>query len=157
MVYTVSLASQLEEHHISALDFDGRSYNVTVGIENDGIEFVGHIWFTDEAWEDEGIRDHGAIPGKSAEQVLQHARALSDHDLTLRFRRAQVDQRRFHGLRKLTEQVLDRIRHLNKVSTSMRAGLLEVDEAASEIDATERQLHEMIDQLRHFAGVTNRD
>ncbi len=154
LVDTVSLASQLEEHHVTTIEVDGRSYDVTVGIENDGIEFVGHIWFSDDEWDDEGIRDQGAIPGKSASEVAQAARSLSAHDLSLRFRRAQTDQRRYHGLRKLTEQVLDRIRHLNKVSTSMRAGLLEVDEAASEIDATERQLHDMIDQLRHYAGVT---
>lgn len=150
----MSLASQLEEHHVGTIDVDGRTYNVTVKVENDGVEYVGHVWFSDDAWEDDGMRDHGAIPGRSSEEVVRHAHELSDHDLTLRFRRAQTDQRRHHGLRKLTEQVLERIRHLNRVATSMRAGLLEVEDAASEIDATEQQLHEMIDQLRHYAGVS---
>jgi hypothetical protein len=36
----------------------------------------------------------------------------------------------------------------------MRAGLLDVDEAAAEIDETERRLHATVGQLRHFAGVT---
>jgi hypothetical protein len=35
----------------------------------------------------------------------------------------------------------------------MRAGLLDVQEAAGEIDSTERRLHEMVGQLRLFAGV----
>jgi hypothetical protein len=141
------------EVHVATLELEGRTYNVTVEVENDGVEYVGHLWFTDDAWEDEGMRDHGAIPGRSSEDVATAARGLSVHDLSLRFRRAQADQRRFHGLRRLTEQVLEHIRHLNKVATSMRAGLLEVDEAATEIDATEQALHDMIAQLRHYAGV----
>lgn len=144
---------QSEEVHIATCEIDERLYSVAVSIENDGVEHVGHLWFTDEEWDDEGVRDHGAIPGKSTEEVLQHARALSTTDLTLRFRRAQADQRRNHGLRRLTEQVLENIRYLHKVATSMRAGLLEVDDAAAEIESTEVRLHEMIDQMRQFAGI----
>ena len=42
---------------------------------------------------------------------------------------------------------------LNQVAISMRAGLLDVDGAAQEIDLTEKQLHELIDRLRSYAGV----
>lgn len=149
----MSSVGEKEELHVTTLEVDGRNYNVTVEIENDGVEHVGHLWFTDEEWEDEGTRDHGAIPGKSSKEVHAHATALSAGELTLRFQRALVDQRRYHGLRKLTEDVLENIRHLNKVATSMRAGLLAVDDAAEEIDATEKRLHSMVDQLRHYAGV----
>jgi hypothetical protein len=149
----MTLVGEKEELFVGTVELDGRGYNVNVSVENDGVEHVGFLWFSDTEWDDEGVRDHGAIPGRSAEEVLQLARGLSETDLALRFRRAQADQRRYHGLRKLTEQVLDHIRHLNKVATSMRAGLLDVNEAAREIDSTEKQLHTMIDQLRHFAGV----
>jgi len=144
---------QVEELHLTALDIGGRSYNVTVSVEHDGIEHVGHLWFTDAEWEDGGLRDQGAIPGRSPEEVLQQSRKLSDQDLLLRFERAQAAQRRFHGLRSLTVQVLEAICYLTKVATSMRAGLLAVEEAAEEIDETEKRLHSMIDQLRHYAGV----
>jgi hypothetical protein len=144
---------EIEEHHVTAIDVDGRSYNVTVSVENDGIEHVGHLWFSDSEWEDGGVRDHGAIPGRSADEILEQARALSERDLMRRFERARNEQRRFHGLRKLTEQVLEHIKYLNKVAVSMRAGLLAVEEAATEIDETEKKLHGMIDQLRHYAGV----
>ncbi len=50
--------------------------------------------------------------------------------------------------------MLNSIRYLNKVATSMRAGLLDVDEAAAEIDETEKKLHAMVGQLRHYAGVS---
>ena len=35
----------------------------------------------------------------------------------------------------------------------MRAGLLDADGAAQEIDLTEKQLHGLIDRLSEFAGV----
>lgn len=144
---------EIEELHVTAIDVDGHSYNVTVAVENDGIEHVGHLWFSDAEWEDRGMRDHGTIPGQTPDAVLQYARGLSDRDLMRRFERARSEQRRFHGLRKLTEQVLEHIKYLNKVAVSMRAGLLAVEEAATEIDETEKTLHGMIDQLRHYAGV----
>lgn len=149
----MTLAGEKEELHVTTLEVGGRSYDVTVEVQNDGVEHVGHLWFSDAEWEDDGIRDHGAIPGRDAQEVARIARALSSYDLILRFQRAQAEQRRFHGLRRLTEQVLEHIRYLNTVATSMRAGLLEVGDAAAEIDATEKKLHDMIDQLRHFAGV----
>ncbi len=54
---------------------------------------------------------------------------------------------------KLTVEVLDNIRHLNALATSMRAGLVDMEEAAAEIDLTEDRLHELIDRLRPVAGV----
>jgi hypothetical protein len=136
------------------IEIDGRSHDITVSVEFDGIEHVGHLWFTDSEWDDDdGVRDRGSIPGRSPAEVLAHARELTASDLTMRYRRAVAEQRRHHGLRKLTDDVLDGIRHLNKVATSMRAGLLDIDEAASEIAETEQRLHVMISQLRNVAGV----
>ena len=143
-----------EELFVTAVDIDGRTYNVTVRVSFDGIEHVGHLCYRDADWdEDEGVRDFGAIPGRAPEEILEHARALTEHDLTLRHRRALSERRRYHGLRHVTHEVLNQIRYLNKVATSMRAGLLDLDEAASEITGTERRLHAMVDELRVFAGV----
>jgi hypothetical protein len=147
-------ASQGEELFVSTVDIDGRSYNVTVSVEYDGIEFIGHLWFSDAEWDDdEGVRDQGPIPGATAQAIVESARALSQNDLAARYRRALAERRRYHGLRQVTQEVLSQIRYLNKVATSMRAGLLDLDEAASEIDSTEKRLHEMVGQLRLFAGV----
>ena len=71
----------------------------------------------------------------------------------MRYRRAMAEKRRYHGLRKCTDDVLAKIRYLNQVAISMRAGLLDVDGAAQEIDLTEKQLHELIGELRVHAGV----
>jgi hypothetical protein len=127
---------------------------VTVKVDFDGIEHVGYLQFRDAEWEeDEGVRDHGIIPGRTRDDVQAAARAFTGHELTLRHRRAMSQRRRFSGLRHLTQEVLNQIRYLNKVATSMRAGLLDVDEAANEIANTEERLHEMVGQLRIYAGV----
>ena len=150
----MSEIDEIDEPHITTIEVDGRRYNVSCRIVFDGIEYVGHLWFADEAWDDDaGIRDHGAMPGRRRDDVLGLARALSELDLVQRYRRAVTDKRRYHGLRKATEQIIDRIRYLNRVATSMRAGLLDVEEAAAELDATEKQLHDLVDRLRSVAGV----
>lgn len=149
----MTTTDQVEELHVTTVEIEGRSYNVTISIQQDEVECVGRLHFSDAEWDDDGVIDHGTIPGRDANEVLRHAQELRPTELALRFRRAQTDNRRFHGLRRLTAEVLADIRHLNRVATSMRAGLLDVDEAAAEIDETEQRLHVMIDELRHFAGV----
>jgi hypothetical protein len=64
-----------------------------------------------------------------------------------------MEKRRFLSLRRATEEILSKIRYLNQVAVSMRAGLLDVEGAAQEIGLTERQLHDLIDDLRSHAGV----
>ncbi len=146
---------ETEHPFVGAIDIDGRRYAVSIEIAFDGVEHIGHLRFADEEWEeDEGVSDQVGIPGRSPNDIVQAARTLSRDELSQRYIRAVTTTRRFHGLRKATEDVLSRIRHLNKVSTSMRAGLLDVDDAAREIEATEQQLIDMVRQLRGYAGVT---
>lgn len=148
---------KFEMPHIATIEVDGRRYNVALRIEHDGVEFVGRLWFADEAWaEDDGMVDQGVLPGRTAESVVAHAQTLSERELVQRYRRALAQRRRFHGLRRLTVEVLDHIRHLNALATSMRAGLIDVQEAAAEIDVTEDRLHDLVDRLRTVAGVAVR-
>jgi hypothetical protein len=51
--------------------------------------------------------------------------------------------------------MLGKIRYLNQVSVAMRAGLLDEDGAAQEVEVTERQLHDLVTRLRFAAGVEN--
>ncbi len=145
---------ETEHPFVGAIETEGRRYAVSIEIAFDGVEHIGHLRFADEDWEEgEGVSDHVGIPGRSPNDIVQVARALSQTELSQRYKRAVTTTRRFHGLRKATEDVLASIRHLNKVATSMRAGLLDVDDAAREIDATEQRLVEMVRQLRDYAGV----
>jgi hypothetical protein len=142
-----------EQPHVATLEVEGRSYDVTVRVVYDGIEYVGRLWFASDEWDEVGIPDRGAIPGRTRDAVVADARKLTGEDLRLRFRRATADKRRFLGLRRATEEILSKIRYLNQVAVSMRAGLLDVDGAAQEIGLTERQLHDLIDNLRTHAGI----
>ena len=142
-----------EQPHVATLEVEDRTYNVTVRVVYDGVEYVGRLWFASDEWDDVGIPDRGAIPGRTRDQVVEAARRLTTEDLRLRFRRASADKRRFLGLRRTTEEILSKIRYLNQVAVSMRAGLLDVDGAAQEGGLTERQLHDLIDELRSHAGV----
>lgn len=139
--------------HIATLDYDGRRFNVTCRVVFDGIEYVGRLWFADEGWDDAGLPDRGALPGRTREESLGLARRLTQQDILLRYRRALAEKRRFVGLRRATDEILGKIRYLNQVAISMRAGLLDSEGAAAEIDLTERQLHDIIERLRAFAGV----
>jgi hypothetical protein len=139
--------------HIATLEYDGRRFNVTCRIAFDGIEYVGHLWFADEAWDDSGVPDRGSLPGRTREETLTLARRLTPQELMLRYRRALAEKRRFTGLRKATEDILEKIRYLNQVAISMRAGLLDSEGAAAEIELTERQLHEIVEKLKVFAGI----
>jgi hypothetical protein len=144
---------ELVQPHIANVEYDGRRLDVTCRVAFDGIEYVGRLWFADASYQDGGLPDRGALPGRTREEVLVLARRLTTPELVLRYRRAVAEKRRFTGLRKYTDEILGKIRYLNQVAISMRAGLLDTDGAAAEIDLTERQLHEIIEHLRTQAGV----
>jgi hypothetical protein len=139
--------------HITTIEYEGRRLNVSCRVAFDGIEYVGRLWFADEDLSDSGITDRGAIPGRSRDDVVALAQRLTPSELTLRYRRAVAERRRFHELRRVTEEVLARIRYLNQVAISMRAGLLDEEGAAQELEVTEKQLHDLVERLRFAAGV----
>lgn len=143
---------EITQPYVATIENEGRRYNVSVRVIYDGIEYVGRLWFADEAWDDLGLPDRAALPGRSREEVIAHAKRLAPQELVKRHRRALAEKRRFLGLRKHTDDILAKIRYLNQVAVSMRAGLLDVEGAAQEIDLTEKQLHALIDSLSEHAG-----
>jgi hypothetical protein len=114
---------------------------------------VGRLWFSEEEWDDVGLPDRAAIPGRTREEVLELARRLSPEELSLRHRRALAEKRRFLKLRRVTDDILTKIRYMNQISVSMREGWIDEDGANQELALTEQQLHEAIDRLRYSAGV----
>lgn len=144
---------EVSQPYLATIESDGRRYNVSVRVGFDGVEYVGRLWFADEAWDDLGLPDRGALPGRTKEEVIAQARQFTPEELVKRHRRALSEKRRFHGLRKATDDILAKIRYLNQVAISMRAGLLDVEGAAQEIDLTEKQLHTLIGRLSNFAGI----
>ncbi len=144
---------EIVQPHVGTIEHGGHRYNVSVRIVWDGIEYVGRLWFADEAWDDLGLPDRGAFPGRTREEVISQAKRLTEPEMVKRYKRALAEKRRYSGLRRHTEEILAKIRYLNQVAVSMRAGLLDIDGAAQEIDLTEQQLHGLIDNIGEKAGV----
>lgn len=138
---------------IATIDHDNKRLRVSCRIAFDGIEYVGRLWFADASLADSGLPDRGGLPGRSRDEVVALAQRLTVPELALRYRRAVAERRRFHELRHATDEILSKIRYLNQVSISMRAGLLDAEGAAQEIELTEKQLHELVERLRFTAGV----
>ena len=138
---------------IATIDDLGRRYSVTCRVAFDGIEYVGRLWFAEEGAGDHGLPDRAAIPGHSRDEVIDLARRLTPKELGLRYRRAVAEKRRYVRLRRVTDDILTKVRYLNQIAISMRDGLLDEEGARQEIELTERQLHECIDRLRQSAGI----
>jgi hypothetical protein len=139
---------------VGTLDVEGRRFRVTLYMTHDGIEFTGRLWFADDGIADsEGIPDRAVLPGRTESEVVALAQRLTPDELLHRFRRASAEKRRYHGLRALTMELLDRIRYLNQVGVSMRSGLLDAESADQELELTERQMVELVRQAKRLAGV----
>ena len=146
--------SEVGQPRIATVDVDGKRYTVTVRIIYDGIEYVGRLWFSEEGTDGErATPDRGPLSGRSKEEVVAVAKHLASDDLERRLRRAQSEKRRFLSLRQATDEILAKIRYLNQLAITMRAGLIDMEGAAGEVELTERQLHRLIDSLRGIAGV----
>jgi len=139
--------------HIATLEEDSRLFHVTVRVGFDGIEHVGRLWFTEVGGVERGLPDRAAIPGRSRDDVVRAAKALSPDDLARRHRRAIAEKRRFNGLRRVTDEIVTKIRYMNQVRLSVATGMLDADGAAQEIELTLKQLHTLVDQLAPYAGV----
>lgn len=138
---------------LSTLEIDERQVRVSLHTTHDGIEFVGRLWFAESIWKNSGIPDRGVFPGRTESEVLALAERLRPDEVIQRYRRANAEKRRYHGLRRLTMELLSKIRYLNQVALSMRSGLLDQDAANHEMQLTEQQLLELVKQARVMAGV----
>ena len=88
-----TVADETVQPHIATLEYDGRRFNVTCRVAFDGIEYVGRLWFADETWDDAGLPDRGALPGRTRDEALAMARRLTSQDILLRYRRALAEKR----------------------------------------------------------------
>jgi len=137
---------------IATVEHQGKQFDVTCRIAFDGIEYVGRLWFAPRGSGEPGHPDRAALPGRTREAVLALAQQLTPQELDLRYHRALAEKRRYMLLRRVTDEILMKVRYLNQIAISVREGLLDEDGATQEIELTERQLHEFIDRLRMSAG-----
>jgi hypothetical protein len=140
------------QQQLSTIEMDGKPCDVSVRIAYDGIEYIGRLYFSDPET-GHGMPDHGAIPGRTVDEAILLARRLTLEDFTRRYHRARADKRRYNALRKATDEMLLKIKYMNRVAINMRKGLLDAEGARQEIELIQRQLHEMIDRLPTQAGL----
>jgi len=125
---------------------------VSVRISYDGVEHVGRLWFADSVRDVEGIPDYGVIPGRTADDVLAAARQMDAEDLTRRFHRAHAEKRRYIRLRRSVEEILAKVKYMNRVAISMRGGMLDVDAAEQELDLVTDQIQDIVSRLKDVAA-----
>ena len=141
------------KQHLASLEVDGKVYNVALKTAYDGIEHIGRLWFADASAEEMGIPDHGAIPGRTIDEAVSLALRLSNDDLMRRFHRAHAEKRRYVKLRRSVDEILAKVKYMNRVAISMRGGMLDNEGAGQELDLITKQLQEIVTRLKDVAGV----
>lgn len=139
-------------HHLGTLRVEGGVHNVTLRIAYDGVEYLGRIWFADSVRDVEGIPDYGVIPGRTTDDVIAAARQLTAEDLTRRFHRAHAEKRRHIRLRRSVEEILAKVKYMNRVAISMRGGMLDAEAAEQELDLVTEQIQEIVGRLKEVAA-----
>jgi len=142
-----------EEPEVGVLAVDGREVRVRLRIAHDGVEYVGHLWFHSDSGPRSGVVDHAALPGRTTHEVVDRARRFTTPELQQRYERATRERRRYDALRRVTLDMLAKVRRLNQVAISLQAGLVDEMAGADQLAETEAELHEMVAHLRDAAGV----
>ena len=141
------------QQHLTTLEADGKKFNVTIRTAYDGIEHVGRLFFSEAGAAGAGIPDHAAIPGRSVEESIAMAKRFTEEDLTRRLHRALADKRRYVQLRRAVDEIIAKVKYMNRVAVSMRGGMIDAGGATQELDLIEQQLIETVRRLRSIAGV----
>jgi hypothetical protein len=138
---------------IGIIEYQGRRIAVTCRTGFDGIEYIGRLWFGPEDESEAATPDRAPISGRSRDEVMERAQELTPHELSVRFRRANAEKRRYLSLRRATDEIIAKIRYMNQIAVAMRAGVIDPDGAAQEIELTEHQIIDVVQRLKEFAGV----
>jgi hypothetical protein len=138
---------------IGFIDYQDRRILVSCRIAFDGVEYIGRLWFEPEDGSSPALPDRAAIPGRTRDDVLAIAQQFTAHELLIRHRRALADKRRYKLLRRATEELIAKVRYMNQIAISMRAGVIDPEGAAQELTLTEQQMIEIVKRLKEYAGV----
>ena len=138
---------------IATIDHQGRRIIVTCLIGFDGVEYIGRLWFGPADGSEKPLPDRAAVPGRTRDEVLTFAQRLTPQELTVRHRRALADKRRYLSLRRATDEIIAKIRYMNQLALSIKAGVIDPEGAAHEMLLTEQQIMVVVARLKDYAGV----
>ena len=94
-----------------------------------------------------------SVPGTSVQDAVRKTQTFSEGDLVQRCYRALSEKRRFGKLRRATDQMIDKIRHINRVAVSLEKGLVDQDSGKAELNQAQAELLVIVRSLRLHAGV----
>ena len=140
------------DHQIRTIAVDGQNYFVSLRMRYDGVEHIGRLMFT-EASTEIAYQDHGGVPGDSVEESVTRASNFSDRELVQRCYRAMSEKRRFGRLRRATDRMLEKIKHLNRIAVGLEQGVLEPVSGNRDLDQAQSDLLEIARSLRLHVGV----
>jgi hypothetical protein len=139
-------------HEIRTITVDGQEYHVSLRVNHDGVEYLGRLQFTDDASEIT-YQDHGTVPGSTALDAIKKALAFSANEMERRCHRALSEKRRFRKLRGATDEIINKIRHLNRVAIGLEKGMIDPAVGKPELDQVQGELLDIVKTLRQYAGV----
>ncbi|HEX9085296.1 MAG TPA: hypothetical protein VF836_11200 [Gemmatimonadaceae bacterium] len=145
-------SSASSDHQIRTITVDGQKFFVALRVTHDGVEHIGRLMFT-EASTEIAYQDHGGVPGVSVEDAVSKAKEFSDGEMVQRCHRALSEKRRYGKLRRATDRVIEKIKHLNRVAVGLEKGLLDTQKGKLELDQAQADLLEIVQSLRLYAGV----
>ena len=138
---------------IASFDHQGRRYIVTCRIGFDGVEYIGRLLFAPQDGAEAPMPDRSAVPGRTRDEVLSLAQRFTPQELMVRHRRAMAEKRRYLSLRRATDEIIAKVRYMNQLALSMKAGVIDHDGAAQEMLLTEQQIIDVVVRLKDYAGV----
>jgi hypothetical protein len=146
------LTSAVSDHPIRTITLEGEKYAVSLRVGYDGIEYLGRLRFT-EATSGITYQDHGPVPGISVLDAVRKAKQYSETEMSQRCYRALTEKRRFSKLRNATDEMINKIKYLNRVAIGLEKGMIDPEGGKQELDQVQAQLLEIVKTLRLHAGV----
>ena len=146
------MTSVNSDHQIRTITLDGEKYYVSLRVGYDGVEYLGRLRFT-EASSEITYQDHGAVPGISMLDAVQRAKEFSETEMSQRCYRALSEKRRFSKLRNATDEMINKIKHLNRVAIGLEKGIIDPAGGKQELNQVQAELLEIVKTLRLHAGV----
>jgi len=144
--------SASSDHQIRTINIDGQKYYVSLRVGYDGVEYIGRLMFTDASTEI-FYQDHGGVPGISVLDAVRKAKEFTESQLQQRCHRALSEKRRFGKLRRATDEMIEKIKYLNRVAVGLEKGTIEREGGNQELDTVQAQLLDIVKKLRMHAGV----
>ena len=150
------MSSVNSDHQIRTITLDGEKYFVSLRVGYDGVEYVGRLRFT-EASSEITYQDHGAVPGISMLDAVRKAKEFSEMEMSNRCYRALAEKRRFSKLRNATDEMINKIKYLNRIAIGLEKGMIDPAGGKQELDEVQAQLLDIVRTLRLHAGVEDEE